>query len=267
METQHKAMTGSAVATLVALNNKGVDLFNENQDIHSASKYFRVALRIVEKLVKEDGDAKKSGSGSGAAVRFTKIHRSRKSINRLSLSQSSMVSETPQGRTGLPSQQGSRLETVLQLSSQFISTVPVKLLAKPGNEHADILSGILSVSISFNLALTKHLLGYIVAPEKASKYFHSAIELYGIAYALRLRTPDKRGFRGELFGLTDLAIVNNLGVLYNQLGRSRRSHVCFRKLAEVICRLDASKLKEASGFLGNLVLVGPERDSLPAAAA
>lgn len=257
-------MTGSAVPTLVALNNKGVDLFNNEQDLQSASKYFRAALRIVKKLLKGSIATKESRARS-KAVRIARIHRPRKAATLSLLGQAEGV--TAQGVSEPCSQQGTRLATMLQLSSEFVSTAPVKLAVKSGNERDDICSGYLSVSISFNLALTYHLLGFIDAPEKASNYFRSAIDLYGIAYSLRLRSPHKREFGADLFGLTDLAIVNNMGVLYHQFGRNNRATACFKKLAAEIRRLDQTQLKAASGFLGNLILAGPARGSLPAAAA
>jgi tetratricopeptide (TPR) repeat protein len=156
----------------------------------------------------------------------------------------------------------------------FVSKIPAML--EVGNVASDdISSSIATIVVSFNLALSYHMLSFTCdSAEKAFKYQRSALVFYEVAFAIRQKS-EMRGRQGRshrraggfMVPLLDLSILNNIGALYRQRGSTERAERFFMTLQSRLPHLDSTLVKHAGGFVRNLIAIGLENVSPPAAAA
>merc|ERR1712007_80943 len=123
----------------------------------------------------------------------------------------------------------------------------------------------------YNLALTLHLQALSLANsdldvKKAKKLFLRARKLYELAFEMHL---DESCDVSLLF---TLALINNLGLVYNILGEKRRSQTCFKNMFSTMMYLvdtnESQAIKEWDGLISNVmeILFREEREiAAPAA--
>jgi hypothetical protein len=236
-------MRTSTFETLIDLNNRGVDLLTSG-NIESASNHFRTALCMLEAVLKRTSIAKAP-------------RRKLTSAKREATSAGNDASPQP-----IKSAQGVALD---QSSRFYVSTKPVKIV--PMNRlNKEVRASFATTAISFNLALSFHLLS-LKSSVKTCSYRRSAIAFYKVAFNLRLKFAKRSSAPSGTMALLDLIIIHNLAVLHHQAGNEGHARDCFERLIFQIHKLDDELATEATGFVANLSVMGLSARSLPAAAA
>ena len=254
-------MKASILAAVVALNNRGVDCFND--DLGCASKCFREALGILRKDL-EHSIVKNQNIVSTCRKRSPEYAPS--PLDRSEPNQSvetqarAIAASMPLTRTYIESSPSS----ALPVSSLYISTRPATLEAScVDRERTGRRAIIATLAISFNLGLVHHLMSFTSSPERAGSELRSAIAFYEVALTLRRKLPSNKISR------LGLPILNNIAVLYDQVGNYDRAQVCFERLGLQINRSDPnSTTNDTKGFVCNIAMIETYLSrNLPAATA
>jgi len=187
---------------------------------------------------------------------------------------------------GLSSPEPASLWSRLQESTLYITTRLVKLApaasTTPDDGRIKISRSCLATLVtSFNQALTYQLMSYTASAEKAPKLRRSALRLYELSLTVRQKFGDpcdeKQG-SSAFVALVEISIINNMAVLYHQLGFNARALSYFERLHAKLPELrqlvvgDRTQLWRSTSmnFVGNLVMMfGPSGGwkAVPAAAA
>ena len=269
-------MKASMLATVVALNNRGVDCFND--DLGCASKCFREALGILRKVLQQS-IVKNQNIVSTCRKRSPEYIPSpldRSEPNQSVETQARAIAAenvansttTQQPHPSMPLTRAyieSSPSSALPVSSLYISTRPVTLEANSVDQERTGRSAIIAMlAISFNLGLAHHLMSFTSSPERAAgSDLRSAISFYELALTLRRKLSSNK-----ISGL-GLPILNNIAVLYDQVGNYDRAQVCFERLGLQINRSDAnSTTNDTKGFIFNTAMIETYLSrNLPAATA
>jgi hypothetical protein len=161
------------------------------------------------------------------------------------------------------------------------SDTPLFISKRPAMLEAGIFAtdnircSIATIVVSFNLALSYHMLSFTYADsaEKAVRWQRTALSFYEVAFALRQKSETRRRqgstrrAGGFMVPLLDLSILNNIGVLYRQRGNTERAGLFFKRLQSRLQSLDSTLVKDAGGFVRNLITIGLDNVSPPAASA
>lgn len=109
----------------------------------------------------------------------------------------------------------------------------------------------------YNLALTLHLHALSLSSssgnndKKTKKLFFRARKLYELAFEMHL---DESCDVNLLF---TLALINNLGLIYNVIGETQRSRTCFKNMFSTMMYLldsnESQSVKEWDGLLSNVM--------------
>lgn len=266
--TNDVPMPTSSFDTLVALNNRGIDLFTSggDQNLGSASQCFRGALRILKQnmlekrsscsTTKMHGITGKSMCSKNIRVGGASSREAKpvgRATNPLIAKKASPTTRPPQS---LSRQQSLNLASRLDQLSHFISTKPIKIALKEGSSDSlAYRSRLCTAIITFNLALTFHLMGLTCEADKSSRFWDCALAYYELTLSLRSRLSniEKRKNKDSCL---DLATVNNMAALHSQLGNASRARAFFQRLAVQVAGLDIRRSGDAKGFIANLMVMG-----------
>lgn len=270
---------------MVVLSNRGAKLLSRQNegDVLVGGKCFHTALHILKRHLKRRQISEicpmspptRNTEGVCASLEITTpplIRQQcdeRRGRTRGGEAQRSLKS-SPQTK------RSTHLLSRLGLSRYYLYTRPFKLsrsmlLAK------DLLlkSSLVTAIMTFNLALSHHLMGYTNAPQEKGKSWCAALQLYGIAKSLHQKvatmttkqTQDERP-RRALGIMLDLAIDNNTAVLHSELGDKHRSLSYFRSLTGRVQQLGVQHQRHAAlqGFVSNIILLGTISDNAATAA-
>ena len=244
-------MRTSTFETLIDLNDRGVDLLT-SRNVESANMHFRTAIRMLEAVLKQTSIAKAPCRNLTSAKREAA---------------SAATDASPQ--QSRPAQGAASLSSTLDQSRFYVSMRPIKIVPK-NRSNKEILGGFATTVISYNLALSFHLLS-LKSSVTAYSYRRSAIAFYRVAFTLCLKAAKRSSApSGTMAGtmvLLDLAITNNLAVLHHQTGNEEHARNYFERLVFQIRKLDARLTTKATGFVANLIVMDLSGRSLPAAAA
>lgn len=273
-------MPTSSFDTLIALNNRGIDLFTSggDQNLGSASQCFRGALRILKQNMLEKRSScsttKMHGLTGGKSACSNNIrvegasYREAKPVGRamnpLIAKKASPTTRPPQS---LSRQQSLNLASRLDHLSHFISTKPIKIALKEGsNDSLAYRSRLCTAIITFNLALTFHLMGLTCEADKSSRFWDCALAYYELTLSLRSRLSNSEK-RKNKDSCLDLATLNNMAALHNQLGNASRARAFFQRLAVQVAGLDIRRSGDAKGFIANLMVMDATGGQAASAAA
>ena len=280
-------MKASAFVTIIALNNRGVDCFN-NDRVECASKYFRETLHILRTVLAHSIAKNESVLATCHQERSHEdvpSHLNRSDPNQTVETQTRAIAvENAVNTTTQQPHSSMSLTTTytdssplsaLPMSSLYISTQPVKLEASSvDRKRTARRASIATLVVSFNLGLAHHLMSFTSSPEKADSYARSAIAFYEVALTLRrksLKREERHGGRlpSNVISMLELSIINNIAVLYDQVGNYGRARGCFERLVVLVNRVDANSMtNDVHGFVGNIAIIGTYLlRILPAAAA
>jgi hypothetical protein len=295
-------MQVSAIDTVVVLNNRGVDCFN--QDIECASKYFREALGILRHILATTSSITNKKMASKASI--NNILRPENPLSRSEASQNSHhmassatstveetaapVQEVPlrfssSAGTAAAAENQQRMTTQLPtgedpgflMSSLYVYAKPLKL------EYSNDLTrrrikqraNLATLAVSFNLGLAHQLLS-LVEPSslKARRYMRAAIAFYEVSHVLHRKfcQPGNGSFQARLsassIAFLELSILNNVALLHDVLGNHSQARSCFQRLVIYIEAIDASAKVGLIGLISNIDMIGPHLlQTLPAPAA
>lgn len=272
----------SPSSTVIALSNRGVKLVSRQQrkDVVAGARCFQAALTAWKQQMKASHEGAlrdmavppavvSSGESSehAAPPAETTSHQQHdeESGGRLVLGAARVQSSSHiSSRTG-------NISSRLGLLKYYLYSSPFRLQRSwTIGPHDDLVhSSPVTAVITFNLALSHHLVGYDVAPKKKAKYWCAALELYGLAKCLRCQEEQVKGTQRTLGALIDLAIDNNAAVLYSELGDGNRALIFFQSLAWRIQQLEVRHQRHdvLQGFVSNLILLRTIRDNAAATAA
>jgi tetratricopeptide (TPR) repeat protein len=255
-------MKASILATVVALNNRGVDCFSD--DIGCASKCFREALGILRKdlehsIVKNQNIVstcpKRSPEYVPSPLNRSEPNQSVETQARaIAVENATNSTTTQQPHPSMPLTRAyieSSSSSALPVSSLYISTRPVTLEASSvDRERTGRRAIIATLVVSFNLGLAHQLMSFTSSQERAGSDLRSAIAFYEVALTLERKLPSNK-----ISGL-GLPILNNIAVLYDQVGNYGRAQVCFERLGLQINRSDAnSTTNDTKGFVCNIAMI------------
>lgn len=274
-------MSASPFATIIVLNNRGIECFL--YDLELASRCFRKALCILRKVL-ELGIAEnalqsyqtRSYGDAPSPVNRSEPNQSVASRARRAIAVANAANTTTQQPHPPMSLTTTSTDSIsssgLPMSSLYICARPAKLEASSfDRERTDQRANIAALVVSFNLALAYHLMIFTSSPETASRYLRSAISFYEVAIKLRqtLQRREEHHRGRHTISVMDLSILNNIAVLYDQVGNDGGARVCFERLALKIRILDAnSTTNDVTGFVKNIAMIGPYLlRTMPAAAA
>ena len=240
-------MRTSTFETLIDLNDRGVDLLT-SRNVESANMHFRTAIRMLEAVLKQTSIAK------APCRNLTSTKRE---------AASAATDASPQ--QSRPAQGAASLSSTLDQSRFYVSMRPIKIVPK-NRSNKEILGGFATTVISYNLALSFHLMS-LKSSVTTCNYRRSAIAFYKVAFNLRLKFAKRSSAPSGTMALLDLIIIHNLAVLHHQAGNEGHARDCFERLIFQIHMLDDELATEATGFVANLSVMGLSARSLPAAAA
>jgi len=122
-----------------------------------------------------------------------------------------------------------------------------------GGYFSELFSKFLMI-VMYNLALTLHLHAESLSnadPKKAKKLFLRSRKLYELAFEMHL---DESCDVNLLF---TLALINNLGLVYDIMGQKQRSKTCFKNMFSTMMYLmdsnESQSVKEWDGLLSNVM--------------
>lgn len=270
---------------MVVLNNRGAKLLSNRQDerdVLVGGKCFHAALHILKRHLKRQQTA--------VILPMPPSTRNTEGVyESLEITTSPLIRQqrNEQRRGGARGEaqrllqcsshtnRSAKLSSRLGLSRYYVYTRPFKLSRTMALPQEFPKSRLVTAIMTFNLALSHHLMGYTNTPEKERKNWCAALQLYRIAKALRHKAAttttkhaqDERPLRA-LGIMLDLAIDNNAAVLHSELGDKRRSLGYFRSLAGCVQQLGVEHQRHADlqGFISNIILLGTISDNAATAA-
>jgi hypothetical protein len=292
------ATQASAIDTVVALNNRGVDCFN--QDTEGASKYFREALGILRNVLATINITNKRTTASKSSISnipcpLNPSNPSNRSETRQNSHRTTSHAVSPVGETGanaqdVPLQFSSFAPVVvsaesargfddsgLLMSSLYIYAKPLKLECSNDLSRRRIKqrANLATLAVSFNLGLAHQLMSLVEpSAQKARRYMRAAVAFYEVSHVLHRKfcQPEDGCFQARLsstsIAFLELSILNNVALLHDVLGNRSQARSCFQKLVVYINDIDASAKIGLTGLISNIDMIGPHLlQTLPAPAA
>jgi tetratricopeptide (TPR) repeat protein len=225
--SQHQSIEMNAIR----LNNMGVASF-ENNRLEEALDLFQAALTSSKQSIREE-EANDSSSGRPSNT------EQKSGLARMAIAST----ETRRPLPGYPpSCAGTNSCTSPfdkgeedDIKSAFLYLHPMKVSESLNLDNEVALNLNCSLLCVFNLAVTSHCRA-IQTTERdlALSRYKTAVKLYEFSYSL-LTTIESDGVNADM--LITLAIINNVGVIHNQMERSIQAHQCFERLLSLIIYL------------------------------
>ena len=123
--------------------------------------------------------------------------------------------------------------TTTTCADDFIYEKPIHI----PEDKTDPNDLMIPVAIAFNLALSYHLLSRRVASLgfDSSQLRNQALQIY--QYSFRMQRLRKAASQASLFYM---ATINNIGVLFDKVGESKKAEECFQQLLGLLMYLSVS---------------------------